>query len=267
MTTRTFISIAVVLVLSARLSAYDFWLAAESWGPTSDGRITITAGIGEQFPIRTEFGPRDSWLADWWLIGPGVDVPMRPAFERKDLVMAADVTLPRPGAYLGVAVVSPQRIEMKGREFTDYLEAAGLESIVAARQATGSASSVTSERRVRYAKVALRSGAGSGLHLIRPAGLRAEFVPAIDPTDLAPGAPITVQLLVEGKPVSGATVSAVSADTVQKAVTDTQGLVTFSMDHPGAWLIRTVHMVRLPAAADAEWESFWVSLAFHTAIH
>jgi hypothetical protein len=267
MTTRLFMLIAVILVLSGRLSAHDFWLAAESWDPPIDGRITITAGIGERFPIRTEFEPPDNWLAEWWLVGPGVDVPMRPTFERKDLVLAAGVMLPGPGAYLGVAVVSPQRIEMTGPEFTDYLKAEGLESIVAVRQAAGHADSGTSERYGRYAKIALRSGAGSGLHLIRPVGLRAEFVPAIDPTELAPGAPITIQLLVEGKPVSGATVSAVSADTVQKAVTDSQGLVTFSMDHPGAWLMRTVHMVRSPASADAEWESFWVTLAFHTAVH
>jgi hypothetical protein len=43
-------------------------------------------------------------------------------FRRSDLVMASDVTLPAPGAYLGVAMVSAQTIEMKGHEFTDYLK-------------------------------------------------------------------------------------------------------------------------------------------------
>jgi hypothetical protein len=267
MSIRLFATLAVALVLGGRVAAHDFWLAAEPWHPAPGAPVTVTAGVGERFPARTDFRLRDNWLTEWRLIGPSGDVPVSRAFRRKDLAMAIDLTLPSPGAYMGVALVSPQRIEMKGPEFTEYLKQEGLEAIIAARQAAGGADTVTSERYARYAKIALRTGRGSGLHLIRPAGLRAEFVPAIDPTDLAPGAPITVQLLVEGKPVSGSTVSAVSADTVMRATTDSQGLATFSMDHPGAWLIRTVHMVRLPPSADAEWESYWVTLAFHTAQH
>jgi hypothetical protein len=35
----------------------------------------------------------------------------------------------------------------------------------------------------------------------------------------------------------------------------------------GAWLVKTVHMARLPKSfpPGPEWESFWVTLAFHTA--
>jgi hypothetical protein len=35
----------------------------------------------------------------------------------------------------------------------------------------------------------------------------------------------------------------------------------------GAWLVKPVHMVRVPktGAASADWESYWVTLAFHTA--
>ena len=47
--------------------------------------------------------------------------------------------------------------------------------------------------------------------------------------------------------------------------TDANGRATFKLDRDGAWLIKTIHMVRLPQPAEAEWESYWVTLAFHTA--
>jgi uncharacterized GH25 family protein len=75
---------------------------------------------------------------------------------------------------------------------------------------------------------------------------------------------LTVQLLAGGKPVSGAAVSAVSGEQAVKAQTDKDGRATFTIDRAGAWLVKTVHMVRLAQPADAEWESYWVTLAFHT---
>lgn len=53
--------------------------------------------------------------------------------------------------------------------------------------------------------------------------------------------------------------------TIVKGETDTNGNVRLSIDREGAWLVKTVHMVRLPAGSPAEWESYWVTLSFHTA--
>jgi uncharacterized GH25 family protein len=179
--------------------------------------------------------------------------------------MATDVTLPAPGAYLGVALVSAQTIEMKGPEFTEYLKEEGLENIIAARAAAGEAEKTTKEKYARYAKIALRNGAGAAAHLTRPAGLRAEFVPSTDPTMVSVGGTLTVQLLAEGKPVPNAAVSAVNGEKAARQQTDAQGRATFAIDRDGAWLIKTVHMVRVPQPAEAEWESYWVTLAFHPA--
>jgi len=209
--------------------------------------VTITAGVGEKFPTRTNFRSRDNWLAEWRLVGVTGDAPLSKDFRRSNLVMASDVTLPASGAFLGVATVTAQTIEMKGQEFTDYLKEEGLENIIAA------------------AKIALRNGPGPALHLTRAAGLRAEFIPATDPTMIRTGGTLTVQLLAEGKPVSGAQVSAVSGEKPVSAQTDKDGRVTFTIDRSGAWLIKTVHMVRLSQPTEAEWESYWVTLAFHTA--
>ena len=48
---------------------------------------------------------------------------------------------------------------------------------------------------------------------------------------------------------------------------DRNGRVTLKIDREGAWLIRAVHMVPLAGSPAADWESYWVTLSFHTARH
>ena len=267
MRTRFLLTLAVASLAAAHLSAHDFWLAALNWTPPAGTPVTITAGVGERFPTRTNFRSRDNWLAQWRVIGASGDVPVRKEFRRDNLVMATDVMLPSPGAYLGVALVSAQVTDMKAQEFTDYLKEEGLEQIIAARQAAGEADKAAKEKYARYAKVAIRNGAGGAAHLTHPVGLAAEFVPSADPTSIRPGGSLTVQLFANGQPVAGAAVSAVNDEKPVRAMTDGQGRATFIIDRAGAWLVKTVHMVRLPQTGtrEADWESFWVTLAFHTA--
>ena len=80
---------------------------------------------------------------------------------------------------------------------------------------------------------------------------------------------LTLQLLSDGRPVSGAEVTARASAGGHPIVgrTDATGHVTLPIDRDGAWLVRTVHMIagaqaRVPGV---EWDSYWATLAFHTA--
>jgi len=136
---RCLICVALASLVPARLSAHDFWLAAANWTPAAGTPVTITAGIGERFPTRTEFATHPEWFDQWRVIGASGDQPVTNAFQRSGLTMTTDVRLPAPGAYLGVMQVRPLLTEMKGPEFTDYLEEEGLHWVIAARAAAGEA--------------------------------------------------------------------------------------------------------------------------------
>jgi hypothetical protein len=264
---RVFVFMAAVVLGAASISAHDFWLGAAPWTPSS-GALTITANVGERFPKGTSYTAPER-VDQWRVVGASGEVAVSRTFRREGDALAADARLPSPGAYLGVMTIAARSIDMQGDEFTKYLKEEGLESIIANRAAAGETDKATKERYARYAKIAVRDGAGGAAHLTRPVGLKAEFVPTTDPTIVHPGGALTTQLLADGKPVVNAAVTAVAADgTAQKATTDRDGRVTFKIDRAGAWLIKTVHMVRLPAGSpEGEWESFWVTLAFHTAAH
>ena len=264
MRTRLILAITLAALAAVRVSAHDFWLAAVNWVPGDGAPMALTAGLGERFPARTTFRPNGKWLAEWRLIGADGEVPAG-EFRLGALAMQAEIPVPAAGAFMGVARVNAQLTEMTGEAFTEYLKEERLQHIIAFREVFGESGLIATERFYRFAKVAVRNGSGPGAHLTRPAGLLAEFVPEADPTSIRPGAPLTVQLLVNGSPVANAPVSAVSDSAVVDAHTDGEGRATFAIDRPGAWMIRTVYMVRLPPEDHAEWESYWATLVFHTA--
>jgi hypothetical protein len=177
------------------------------------------------------------------------------------------ISAPISGSYLATMTIGTNVTEMRGPLFNSYLQEEGLEWVIASRRNAGVSESSARERFARYAKVAIRNGNGSGAHLTRPVGFPAELVPMTDPTLLSAGQLLTVQLLGAGKPVAGAAVTARAESGGHPILgrTDASGHVTLPIDRDGAWLVRTVHMVRGAQAGvpDVDWDSYWATLAFH----
>jgi hypothetical protein len=89
----------------------------------------------------------------WRVIGAAGDVPVTRAFRVEKTTTSADVSLPGSGAYLGVMTIVARTAEMKGQEFTEYLNEEGLDAVIAARQASGDADKPAKERYARNAKI------------------------------------------------------------------------------------------------------------------
>ena len=120
------------------------------------------------------------------------------------------------------------------------------------------------ERYARYAKIILHTGRSEDAHVTRPTGIAAELIPSVNPASLLPGGTLSVQLLVQGRPVAGALIAAVSRGARLDARTDADGRATLTIPTTGAWLIKAVHMERPVNAGTppVDWESYWVTLAF-----
>ncbi|MEQ1758536.1 MAG: DUF4198 domain-containing protein [Vicinamibacterales bacterium] len=246
---------------TASVSAHDFWLAATSVaGPPRV--FTVTGNVGETFPTADTNVTPDRVDA-WRIIGPGGESLTTTAdFVQAGQSVATSAALPMRGPYLGVMTIKPREIEMTGDEFTEYLLEEGLTRIVADRARHGKATTKARERYARYAKIVVGNGEGTSAHLMERVGAKAEFVPLRNPSRLLPGDTFAVQLLVEGRPVSGAQVSALTHGVKLNARTDEEGVAAFITSKPGPWLIRTVHMEARDAASPVDWESYWVSLSF-----
>lgn len=266
------LSLAFVLA-SATLAAHDFWLASAPWGAAPGATIGITANVGDRFPGANSF-TQSARVESLTLVGPEGATPIVGPFRREKDSLAADAKLPaRAATYMAVMIIKPQFIEIEAADFASYLTHEGLERVIEERERRGESAKAGRERYSRYAKVVIRAGDGPGDHVTRPVGLKAELVPASDPARLRVGDTLVVRLLAEGRPVGGALVGAIDAgstgapdDWPLKGRTDGRGEVSFKLDRPGPWLIRSVHMVRRGGETSPEvvdWESFWASLTFH----
>jgi uncharacterized GH25 family protein len=266
MYTRRLMIGSLIVLATGRVAAHDFWLAATPWEPET--RVTISANLGAMFPVATDRIGADG-VERWQLLGPAGEVNLHDTLREDGRALTADLHLPAPGAYLAAMTIAPHFTRMPGPSFNSYLMEERLDWVVTARREAGVSEDPASERFTRYAKIAVRNGFGSGAHLTRAVGFPAEFVPMTDPTILRPGQLLTLQLLIDGRPAADAVVTARSSQGGHPAIgrTDATGHVTLSIDRPGAWLVRTVHM-RTGAQAgvpDVEWDSYWATFAFHTA--
>jgi len=159
----------------------------------------------------------------------------------------------------------PSPVTLPAEKFTSYLKQEGLDSIVAARVRAGTSAREGREIFSRSAKSLVRSGtlaAGSG---DRTLGFPIELVAERNPYELRQGSALPVRLTFRGTPLAEALVVAYNQRTPYHKLSvrsDRDGRAVFTLDEPGVWLVKAVHMVPAPAGSDADWESFWASLTF-----
>jgi uncharacterized GH25 family protein len=157
-------------------------------------------------------------------------------------------------------------VRLKADEFNEYLKDDGLPHILELRAERGEADQAVVERYAKWAKAVLKVGDDEADDTwSRPAGLKMEIVPLVNPYELDGGGELAVVALFEGRPVAGLTVTATRAGGLRNevaGVTDEQGRVGLSLSQPGRWYLHTIHMVPVDDEPEVQWESFWATLAF-----
>ena len=253
------------MLTAVPLSAHDFWLGASNWFPEPGSTFAISAGVGERFPTRLDFKTPANWFDDWRIIGPSGDVPVSREFERRDLAMVADVSVPVAGAFLAVMRVAPRTIDMKADEFNDYLKEEGLEAIAALRARRNETGASAHEIFSRCAKSLVLSGRPGEAQADHTLGFTLELVAEQNPYAIRAGEELPVRLTYQNRPLPNALVVAMNRlnpDQKLRVRTGKDGRARFSLPPGGMWLIKAVHMVPAPAGSNADWASFWASLTF-----
>jgi hypothetical protein len=160
---------------------------------------------------------------------------------------------------------NPSALETPASKFDQYLKEEGLDAIAALRARRGTTGAPVRELFSRCAKSLVLSGPPSEAPGDRRLGFALELVAERNPYALRVGQDLPVRLTYENLPLAGALVVAMNRSVPAErlaARTDREGRVRFRVPPGGMWLIKTVHMVPAPAAANAEFVSFWASLTF-----
>jgi uncharacterized GH25 family protein len=262
--------LAVLLALAAPAArAHDFWIDPSSFHPAPGQRVLVRLRVGQHF--RGDAVPRDpSLLQRFSVVSKSGETPVPgvPGAEP-----AGFATLTAPGLSLITYASGRSTVALDAAKFETYLSEEGLDAVRAERARKGQTAAPVKEVFSRCAKAFLNVGGegADGAGFDRVLGLTLELIPEKDPTKLrtAPGgAELPVRLLYRGKPLAGALVAGLPRDRPDAKVTartDAAGRARLRLDRPGVWLVKAVHMIPAPAAAGADWESFWASLTFETA--
>jgi uncharacterized GH25 family protein len=253
---------SLAMLAGPALQAHDFWIEPSAFRPAIAQRLAVRLRVGQDF--KGDPVPRDPGLLKRFvLVGPGGEtaVPGVPLTEP-----AGFLSIPAPGLYTIAYTSNPEPVQLDAKKFNDYLTQEGLEPIRELRARAGQSDAPDREVFSRCAKALILAGGGeAGAGWNRALGLRLELVPEVNPYTLSGGGMLPARLLYEGKPLSGALVTAFTKDRPEQKVSarsDARGRVALKIDRPGTWLVKAVHMIPAARGSGADWESFWASLTF-----
>ena len=170
------------------------------------------------------------------------------------------------GTYVIGVSTHPRDLGMSGADFNDYLAHDGVPDVLEQRERDGELDKDVWERYSKHVKAVFQVGdrRSGGLDLIL--GYPAELLPLTNPYELSVGDEMVVQVLVDGKPVSGQLVLAGGEGTdgvfeERSARSDAEGKVGFTMDAVGKWYIKFINMQKTDEE-EIDYESKWATLSF-----
>lgn len=239
--------LAVLVFVSATASAHDFWLEPSTFRPAAGQKMTVGLRVGQDFagdPV-----PRSAQLLESFTIRDAGGERTIDGFENLD--PAGYLRIDQPGLAIIGYRSKPYPLELSAEKFAEFLRVEGLDLIIKLR------GQPDREHFFRYAKALVGVG-NRGFD--RRLGFRYEIVPETNPLSATP---LRLRLLLEGKPLAGALVTAIDRKGVHlTARSDARGRVAIALPKPGVWLVKSVWMVPAPAGSSVDWESLWASLTF-----
>jgi uncharacterized GH25 family protein len=156
-------------------------------------------------------------------------------------------------------------------KFVSYTNKEGL---AYAQQASNDGTKPKEKLREAYARYAktLITPAGSAEGNDISTGLKIELIALKNPMSLSKSDPMPIQLLFDGKPLSGANLKVfvgIDTEVAHRIITDAQGKANVPAEGAGPYLLNAIHMTEPQSeeakSKNAHWESFWASLTFKRA--
>jgi len=261
------LGIAAVVACAGAASAHDFWIEPSSFEPAPRAMVAFRLAVGRQW--QGEVFPRSAQrIVRFTVSGPDGERSV-PGAEGSD--PAGAIVAGGPGIYVAAYQSNNSELALAPERFAEYLRLEGLEWVLGERRRRGEEGQESREVFARCVKSLLRVPGGDGRleGFDRALGLPLELVPERDPYALAPGESLPLRLLYRGRPLAGALIVAsprAQPENEVRARSDGQGRVALAIPASGAWLVKSVHMVRLEGTdarwQHAEWQSWWASLTF-----
>ncbi len=245
-------------------AAHEFWIMPDSFRASSGATVDIELQVGEYFtgetiPFTKQFVTSFRHFSSQGTKDLTNDLP---ASQRNSLAL----TFTQSGTQMLAIDTHPNQVSLSADKFHAYLHEEGLDAIIKMREAAGTANKPARERYRRHIKTLVQvDGKSDATSLIRT-GQRLEIVPVSDPGAKSAGDTLDFKVSFENKPLVNALAKAWYKQAGQivtvRSRTNQDGVASFTLPFPGAWMINVVHMTPAATTAKVDWESYWSSLTF-----
>ncbi len=253
--------------ISAAAVAHDFWVQPfKFWiAPNSAVMTTLQVGHGE---FRQRWTAEAGRVVRFNSIGPGGVVTdhlreLRVGSMDQDHLIAFG----RPGTHILVLQTNSAQSTLPGIRFTDYLKQEGLTPALELRKQTRTEDQPGREIYSRRAKALVQVGPASDTPqpwVTKPVGVSLEIVPEVNPYAVGAGQDLPVRVLLEGRPLPGATVMLNNLQfdgrPVQTVLTDAAGRAVFRFPRTGAWQLNVLWTRALKGNPKADFDTTFSSL-------
>lgn len=268
--TRPALALAGLLALAASpLRSHDFWLVPLAPGVESGDELVVHGQTGSNFPGTLSAVTPDR-LASVRLLSARSDEVVSGATVQGNSLRLAHRPAAR-GQVVVAAAVLPRSLRESPASFRRYLTLEGAPEALERYERAGLLPTDSITRRyAKYAKAIAEVGAAGPRAFQRRAGHPLEFVPVVDPSTVAIGAPLRIRMIYDGKPLAHAkghasAASGTAADSAFHAVefeTDAAGEFQLVLAAAGLWNVRALHIVPAPKGSGADWDVHWATLVW-----
>ena len=269
-----------IMLIAAPVAAHDFWI--------QPARFVTATGAPLPFTLLVGHGTfRQRWGVDSARVVRFDDITATGRRDRRNVVHTqsgdddGSLQLDTPGTHVIVLESKAALSVLPSIRFNDYLRVEGLTPALTERARTGQEDSDGREFYSRRAKALIQvtsrgkpipggqgqvtPASGQG-HVTRPTGLKLEIVPQKNPYELKPGEALPVQILYEGRPLSGATVKLnnldFDAEPIATIRSGADGRANFNVPLRGRWQINVIWTKVINGNPQANFDTIFASLTF-----
>ena len=261
----TLMLIVGISISGSFLFAHEFWLMPSQFRVGINESFNLTFYVGEDFMGELWEKRSDRTLKLSHFSGRKIEdlTPLALKNDSSDLVLKFG----NAGTHLVTMASKNSFIALDANKFNEYLKEDGINNIYQLRQAKGELDKPSKERYRRCVKTLIQVGTKTDKTFKRQTGMPLEIIPLQNPYILKMGDMMTVKVLFNGKPLADKMIvtwnkTATTKTRQQKLRTDAHGLMTFSLDQKGQWMVSTVHMIPLENDPEANYQSYWANLTF-----
>jgi len=253
----------ILIISSILLNAHDTWLVPDPWVIQPGTSVRISVRTGMDFPFSLNAVALDR-IGKFYILGKGGRVKL--GNHRVEGKSTTATCIPgKPGTHVAALALKPRKIELTAKAFNDYLLHDGMKKVWEYRKREGILEEDAVEYYAKYPKTLIQVGDVTDDTCVKPAGLKAEIVPLVNPYTLKKGDKMKVRVLFMGRPLAGTEVAwsypGMGETFAGSVISGEYGEAVVPLEKAGPYVIRMTHMEHVKKP-DHQWESSWASLTF-----